>query len=199
MSTLTELDFAALVGSRICHDLISPIGAINNGMELLAMSGTGNSPEVALISQSVEAANVRIRFFRVAFGASNAGQAMGRPDTLSILRDMTRDTKLSINWEPVDDFQRSEIQLAFLGILCAEQALPYGGTINVTHAQNRWHLTLTADRFGLDPSLWNILTASERPEVKPAHVQFAMLPAFLENQGRCAEWTQNETTVTLSF
>jgi len=40
-----------LIGSRICHDLISPVGAINNGLELLLMSGMNMSPEVALIDE----------------------------------------------------------------------------------------------------------------------------------------------------
>ena len=59
---------AQLVGSRICHDLISPVGAIGNGLELLAMAGgrtmPGGSAELELISDSVVQANARIRFFR---------------------------------------------------------------------------------------------------------------------------------------
>jgi histidine phosphotransferase ChpT len=42
-------DTSALLGSRICHDLISPLGAISNGLELLAMSGIASSPEMTLI------------------------------------------------------------------------------------------------------------------------------------------------------
>ena len=58
-------DIAALVGSRICHDLISPIGAIGNGVELIGLTENTSSPELALISESVDNANARIRFFRV--------------------------------------------------------------------------------------------------------------------------------------
>ena len=53
----TSRHIAALLGSRICHDLISPIGAISNGVELMQMSGADSSPELALISESVESAN----------------------------------------------------------------------------------------------------------------------------------------------
>ena len=63
-----QTDLAALLGSRICHDLISPIGAIGNGVELLMMEGGTPSPELVLIAESVAAANARIRFFRLAFG-----------------------------------------------------------------------------------------------------------------------------------
>ena len=57
-----QTDLSALLGSRICHDLISPIGAIGNGVELLMMEGGTPSPELVLIAESVAAANARIRF-----------------------------------------------------------------------------------------------------------------------------------------
>lgn len=60
----SNINLAALIGSRICHDLISPIGAINNGLELLGMSDTPEGPELELISESVGNASARIRFFR---------------------------------------------------------------------------------------------------------------------------------------
>ena len=56
-----NLNLSALIGSRICHDLISPIGAINNGLELLGMTTRQAGPEMALISESVENAAARIR------------------------------------------------------------------------------------------------------------------------------------------
>ena len=60
----SNINLAALIGSRICHDLISPIGAINNGLELLGMSDAREGPELELISESVGNASARIRFFR---------------------------------------------------------------------------------------------------------------------------------------
>lgn len=61
-------DIAALVSARICHDLISPIGAIGNGVELLMLDKAAASPEMDLISESVTQASARIRFFRLAYG-----------------------------------------------------------------------------------------------------------------------------------
>ena len=54
-----KTDLAALLGSRICHDLISPIGAIGNGLELLMMDPGTHGPEMSLISESVGHANAR--------------------------------------------------------------------------------------------------------------------------------------------
>ena len=75
--SVDNANLAALVGSRICHDLISPIGAINNGLELLGMSGDMSGPELELISDSVANANARIRFFRIAFGAAANSRSAG--------------------------------------------------------------------------------------------------------------------------
>lgn len=59
----TRAELAELVGSRICHDLISPIGAIANGLELLTMSGTSSGAEMDLIADSAGDAGARIGFF----------------------------------------------------------------------------------------------------------------------------------------
>ena len=71
---MTPRDVNALLGSRICHDLISPLGAIGNGVELLSLSGVRAESELSLIARSVESANTKIRFFRIAFGATTADQ-----------------------------------------------------------------------------------------------------------------------------
>ena len=65
-------ELSQLLGSRLCHDLVSPLGAIGNGVELLEMSpdfpGIAACPELQLIAESVSSARARIQIFRVAFG-----------------------------------------------------------------------------------------------------------------------------------
>ena len=79
-------NIAALIGSRICHDLISPIGAIGNGVEILTMSASvGSSPELGLIADSVHHTNARIRFFRIAYGAASMDNVIGRQEVISVL------------------------------------------------------------------------------------------------------------------
>jgi histidine phosphotransferase ChpT len=65
-----SLDISNIVASRICHDIISPIGAIHNGLELISMTASLDvkSPEMALIHDSCQDARAHIEFFRVAFG-----------------------------------------------------------------------------------------------------------------------------------
>jgi len=196
------LDLAGLIGSRICHDLISPIGAINNGLELISMSGAPLSPEFALISESVEAANARIRFFRISYGPASDIQFLDHREVTSILRDTTKGSKLSLRWDPVEDLPRSEVQLAFLAIQCAEQALPYGGDVHIRRNGPRWILELEADRLLLEPSLWNRFSEKDGPKtdqtVIPAHVQFNLLPALAASKGRRVDCIPGEKRAVLT-
>ncbi|WP_343078816.1 histidine phosphotransferase family protein [Ostreiculturibacter nitratireducens] len=176
-------DIVALLGSRICHDLISPLGAIGNGVELLAMSGTG--PEIALISESVSNASARIRFFRIAFGAAESSQRIGRPEVTSILADLTRGSRLSIEWQAQGDQARPDVKLALLALQCLESAMPWGGRITVTETSRNWQVRGTAERLRVEEPLWQSLTdRSAAPEVGPAQVHFAILPEEAAAQGR---------------
>ena len=70
--TVTRPDLSELVSVRLCHDLISPMGAIGNGLELMQLSGGGaGAPELALVNDSLATALAKLRFFRIAFGPAD--------------------------------------------------------------------------------------------------------------------------------
>lgn len=178
-----KLDLAALLGSRICHDLISPIGAISNGLELLMMDGNQGGPEMVLISESVANANARIRFFRVAYGMANAEQRMARSEVQSILSDLTRGSRLQIDWQSEADLLRREVKIAFLLFSCLESAMAYGGKVQVQVTDGRWTLTGTANKLRIEPDLWGILVdPNAMIAITPAQVQF---PLVAEELTRC--------------
>ncbi len=188
-------DLLDLIGSRICHDLISPLGAIGNGVELLSMTPAANSPELALIAESIAAANARIRFYRVAFGTAGEGQRMGRPEVVSILADTTRGGRLTIEWAPRDDPPRAEVKLAFLLIQCLESAMPYGGRIAVTQQDARWQIRGTAPRMKVDPGLWALLESPDAgAAITAAQVHFMLAPLEVRRADRrlAIEMTEGE-------
>ena len=77
---------ASLIGSRICHDLISPIGAIHNGLELVSLFGTvQHEAEISLITQSCQNSASRIKFFRVAFDLNGSERELSTDTLLDIL------------------------------------------------------------------------------------------------------------------
>lgn len=197
--TQDRIELAALIGSRICHDLISPIGAIDNGLELLSMSGIAEGPELGLIGQSVGSASARIRFFRIAFGAAG-DQMVGPAEINSILRDLYQSSRLEWVWNPQDPQPRAAVRLAFLGILCLETAMPYGGRAEVSEKDGAWLLEGTADKLNVDAALWGHLAACPSgPPLQPAQVQFALLPVHAADDGRKLTTAAEEARVTISF
>lgn len=201
------VNLAALIGSRICHDLISPIGAITNGLELLDMAGAASGPEMELIADSVGNAGARIRFFRIAFGAAG-DQPLSRAEICTVLDDVNRGSRLVTRWGPLDPQPRSDVRLAFLAIMCCETALPFGGEIQVSCADGHWRIEGRGDRLITDPDLWHLLdaprsntgsnTESTAP-VTPAQVQFALLPELLRDDPRTARAALTESSVRIEF
>ena len=195
-----QIDIAALIGSRICHDLISPLGAIGNGVELLGMAGVMNGPEVALISESVMNANARIRYFRIAFGAARGGQMIGRDEILSILRDMSAGSRVRVEWDSDENLLRQQVKLAFLLIQCFETALPYGGTINVKQGQDGWQLHCNAEKMNIDPSIWELLVSNDiEKDISPAEVHFALVPDAAKSSGCSLQTDLRDNAATLTF
>ena len=193
-------DLTALLGSRICHDLISPIGAISNGLELLMMDGSQGGPEMVLISESVANANARIRFFRVAYGLAQDDQRIGRSEVHSILSDVTRGGRLQIEWTSDADLSRAEVKLAFLLIQCLENAMAYGGRILVNGTDGRWQITGQADKLKIDTTLWEVLAnPGANPPITPALVQFPLVAEELSTRGYRLKTTLNQTDIQLEF
>lgn len=175
-----QTDLAALLGSRICHDLISPLGAIGNGVELLMLDGTAARPEVALIAQSVASANARIRFLRVAFGVAGSEQRLGQPEITGLLADWTAGGRLRVSWQAGGDHARPEVQRAYLALMCLEVALPLGGEIVVTQGGQGWGFSATGRRVRDEGIPWDLLTdPGSTTEVTAPQVQFGLLRAAL--------------------
>lgn len=195
-------DIAALMGSRICHDLISPIGAIGNGVELMMLDGGPPGPELTLISESVASASARIRFFRVVFGLASAEQRIDKGEVAGLLADVMRGGRLTVDWQSQDDLSRREVKLALLLILCLETAMPHGGRITVDLSDGRRILTAHSPRLRIDPDLWEVLSNPAAPVaagIGPDQVQFLLVPHELALQALRLTADIRETDVRLSF
>lgn len=181
---MSDRDLSSLIGSRICHDLVNPIGAIGNGVELMLMTSEAKGPEMALIAESVGNANARIRFFRIAYGAASDFR-IPRQEIESILTDLSRGGRLRMEWKSESDLPRREVRLAFLAIQCLETAMPYGGTVTVSHSEGGWRVSGSAIRFKLESRLWDsMMNPAIEVDITPALVQFALLPEGLERARR---------------
>jgi histidine phosphotransferase ChpT len=198
--TFAQPDIAALIGSRICHDLISPLGAISNGVELLTMTGAAQSPEIALIAESIDSANARIRYFRLAYGSASENQTMASSELRSILADVCKSTRLTITWIPEADIPRQQAKLVFLMLQCFETALSFGGRITVSQQNGRWCLVAEAERIKASEGLWQLLSQSGTiPDVNAADVQFLLVPQLLQSFGRTLKLEICDTRIDAQF
>lgn len=166
-------DLAALVGSRLCHDLVSPLGAIGNGVELLKMLHDG-SEELALIEQAVTSAQARVLLFRLAFGAATEGQEVRAEDLAEALAALTLNGRIALQAALPGPLPRLRAKRLSLAGLCVENALAWGGKVRVEPDQ----ICAEAPRLRLEPSLWEPLAVGAPPdELTPATVHFALLAA----------------------
>lgn len=195
MSTLSTL-----LGSRICHDLLNPLGAIGNGLELLTLSGHQAGPEMDLVTASVTHTLARVKLMRLAFGGACAEQTVGRAEVLETLDAAAHGGRLGYAWNVEGDAPRRDVRTALLAIMCLETALPVGGDIIVAREGARWSIEARHPRLNLDPALWRPISKGEAPEnISPAQVHFALLPPMAAEAGRSLALTHGADWVKISF
>jgi histidine phosphotransferase ChpT len=134
-SSIEALDLAALLCSRVCHDLISPVGAIVNGLEVLEEEKDEATQSFALdlIKKSSRTASAKLQFCRIAFGAAgSAGAQIDTGDAEKVARGFFEDDKTKLAWNlPRVLLAKNRVKLLLNMLLIAGQAIPRGGQITV--------------------------------------------------------------------
>jgi histidine phosphotransferase ChpT len=132
---LESLDLAALLCSRVCHDVISPVGAIVNGLEVLEDEKDETMRTVAqdLIRKSARQASARLQFARLAFGAAgSAGAQIDLGDAGEVARAFIEDDRVKLAWNlPRALLPKNRVKLLLNLVVVAGSAIPRGGTIKV--------------------------------------------------------------------
>src|ERR1700760_2444997 len=130
-----SLELAALLCSRVCHDLISPVGAIVNALEVLDDSDKPEDRDFALelIRKSAKTASARLQFCRLAFGAAgSAGAQIDLGDAQTMARGQIEDAKTSIAWNlPRLLLPKNRVKLLLNMMVIAQQTIPRGGRLTV--------------------------------------------------------------------
>ncbi len=131
----TDLELAALISSKICHDVIGPVGAIYNGLEILDEDDDEEAKNYALdvIRNVTEQASARLQFARFAFGAAGSAGAMidlGTAEQIS--RGFIGKGKHNLIWRTVPGHMgKDKVKLLLNLVASAVTALPRGGDIEV--------------------------------------------------------------------
>ena len=134
--TISPVDFASLLCSRLCHDLLSPVGALNNGLELLADE---HDPEMRnrcleLLSESARASANKLKFFRLAFGAAGGfGETVDSREARAAIEGLFGDNhRVSLGWMVEDAvLPKPAIKVLLNLALIAGDALIRGGQLDI--------------------------------------------------------------------
>ena len=172
-----EPDLVALLGSRLCHDLASPMSALSNGLELMEDAEGAASPEMRLLRDTLDTTLARLRFFRLAFGGGGTvdGTVPAR-EAAEIVTAMYRDGRRGVEWLDAEDRLRSEVRLAYLALNCIERATPWAVRIAVGRDGAAWAIEARADRFKAMPDRWAALAERRVPgDLRGDEVQFGIL------------------------
>ena len=176
-SSIEALDLAALLCSRVCHDLISPVGAIVNGLEVLAEGKDEATKTFALdlIKKSAGAASAKLQFCRIAFGAAgSAGAQIDLGDAETIARGFFEDDKTKLAWNlPRALLAKNRVKLLLNMLLIAGQAIPRGGKLTVdpigTGASMGLKVSAAGANAKVPPAVPPLLTGEGGGEALDAH------------------------------
>ena len=163
---ISPTDFASLLCSRLCHDLLSPVGALNNGLELLADE---HDPEMRarvleLLSESAKASANKLKFFRLAFGAAGGfGETVDTREAQAAIEGLFGDNhRVKIGWMVEDPVLPKQAIKVLLNLaLIGGDALIRGGQLDIGAeiAEGNMEIVVRADgpRIVLDPELRSAL------------------------------------------
>lgn len=175
--TLDSLDLAALLCSRVCHDVISPVGAIVNGLEVLDDENDASMRDFALdlIRKSAKQASARLQFARLAFGAAgSAGASIDLGDAEQVAKGLFQDDKIAFSWSgPRLLLPKNRVKLLLNLVMTAINAVPRGGAVSVTVTGDADRCEFVLKSKGLNaripPHAENLLAGAPEGGVVDAH------------------------------
>lgn len=174
-----ELELAALIASKICHDVIGPVGAIYNGLEVLDEDGDEQTREYAMnvIRSFTEQASAKLQFARFAFGAAgSAGAQIDLMNAHTITQGMLDKAKYSLDWNVAPgQMPKNPVKLLLNLVTCAISCLPKGGNISVTalgpHETPNFEVRCTGSGARVPRNLLPFLAGDHEPALDALNIQ----------------------------
>lgn len=189
LSLLSAPDLAALLCSRVCHDIISPVGAINNGLELLDEGGA-DQEAMELIRASARNASARLQFARIAFGAAgSAGMMIDTGDAEAVAHAFMRSEKPELTWTGTRALlPKNKVKLLLNLLMIANAAIPRGGKISVflenTDDQPRFRLVSSGPMLRVPAKFLELHSSGRLEEPIDAHAVQPYYTLLLASEAR---------------
>ena len=187
-----DIELASLLCSRLCHDLLSPVGALNNGLELLADE---TDPEMRarcfeLLTDSASASAQKLKFFRLAFGAAGGfGDHVDNREPKSLIEGLLADKpRITLNWTLDDQtLPKPAVKILLNLSLIAIEALVRGGQLDIgaetDGARTEIVVRAAGDKIAMDEVIGRALTGSLKDGELTARTAAAHMIAELAKTG----------------
>ena len=165
LSRLSDLDLASLLCSRVCHDVISPVGAIANGLELMDDPETDaemKKTAFEMVKSSALTATAKLKFCRIAFGASgSAGALIDMTEAGDVAKGFVGHDKVILEWNvPRENRPKQEVKLLLNMLLMALAGIPRGGVVSVAVDGRNFSITAKGERAKINEALASALDGS---------------------------------------
>lgn len=191
MSKQIDAAMLEVLASKICHDLISPIGAVNNGVELIEDMGPDAGPEAtALIAFSAQQASAKLQAFRMAYGIGGADSNIKPEDVHKAIELLvSQDGKIKQEWNPNAGIggaspPKGFCKMLICGILLGIECLPKGGTISIVGANSETAIVAKGENASLRGQTEEALALKlDAQHLDPKYVHAMMTGLLAERHG----------------
>lgn len=207
MTTNSQIELASLLCSRLCHDLLSPVGALSNGLELLADE---TDPEmrdrcVELLEQSAKTSADKLKFFRLAFGAAGGfGEAVPVEEAQSVVDALAADGKpIDLNWAiEGQSLPKPAVKVMLNLAHIALDALIRGGRLDIGAETRDGKVEIvvraSGDRIAFDETIGKALQGELAPGELSSRTAAAHMIALVAEQARGGlQYKVDEDTLVL--
>jgi histidine phosphotransferase ChpT len=162
---LTDLDLSALLCSRVCHDIISPVGAIANGLELMddpEVDADMKATALDMVRSSAKTATAKLKFCRIAFGASgSAGAQIDLAEAGETAKAFVGDEKIKLDWQaPRENRPKAEVKLILNMLMLAMAGIPRGGVVTVMVDGRNFTVKAQGERAKVPQAMADVLTGA---------------------------------------
>jgi len=193
----SELELASLLASRLCHDVVGPVGAIQNGLELIAEDESMTEMAMDLIKKSAAQATAKLQYARMAYGAAGGADLLDPGEAGRLTDGMFAGERASLDWTwGGEAAPRVHVKLAMLLATFALGAVPRGGVVSLARNADGM-IAVTAEGSAIRTPPFAEIVTDGGDVTDPRAVQAALMERLAASAGWRIVMTVDEERLTL--
>ena len=203
--SLSAIDLSALLSSRVCHDLINPVGAISSGLEMIddeTSDAAMREMADALVRDGTKKALALLSFARLAYGvAGGYGAEIKLEDAQAVIEAVFDTTKAELDWRVANAMAaKNRVKILLILANAAQESIPRGGNVTITDIDDGYRLIVEGERMFLNEDFIHAIAGKiddMKPKMAPAYIAHCLAQ---EEAGRLLiEKTDSEIIMEARF